>query len=288
MAPYALRFKGPRFLDYTDSMTRYAERRALVQALAGRNLAASLLRGQARKTAAYESWCAGQFDGGFFNARQDCEAVQAMYPGASGRLHVAPNGVDAGHFKPQGARPRRDPNELLFIGHLAYPPNADAVAWFVRSVLPLVRRKVPKARLTVVGADAPPELAPLASVEGVHFAGFAPDTRTHLWRAAVSVCPVRSGAGRQNKLLEAFAAGLPAVATSLAAQGAEAGAGKHLLVADGAADFADAVVRLLKAPALGRSLAARADGLLKGLYVWRANAAVLDRVMSRATQRPLW
>lgn len=288
MAPYALKFKGPRFLDYTDSMTRYNERRVLAQALEGRRLRAAFARFQARKLAAYEAWCAGQFDGGFFNSRQDCEAVRSMDSGAAKALQVAANGVDARHFKAPRAHPDRDPHEILFIGHLAYPPNADAVDWFARQVLPLVRQRVPQAHLCVVGSDAPASLTELAAMPGLRFTGFAADTREHLWRAALSVCPVRSGAGRQNKLLEAFAAGLPAVATSMAAEGAEARAGLHLLVADNASDFADAVVRLLRDPGLGKGLAQRALGLLHGLYEWPANAGVLDRAMSRATQRPLW
>jgi glycosyltransferase involved in cell wall biosynthesis len=288
MAPFALRFRGPRFLDYTDSMTRYAERRVAALALDGRATAAAFQRLQARRLAAYEAWCASQFDGGFFNSSQDCLALRSMRPDAAARLHTAANGVDAAAFRAPARGAARDPRELLFIGHLAYPPNADAVQWFARSVLPLVREKVPDAFLTVVGADAPPRLEALRSLPGVRFAGFAPDTRPYLWRAALSVCPVRTGAGRQNKLLEAFAAGLPAVSTSLAAQGAEASDGEQLLVADSAPDFAAAVLRLLHGPKLGASLARAARALVAERYVWKSNAGVLEGAMLEATRRPVW
>jgi len=295
MAPYALRFRGPRFLDYTDSMTRYTERRAADLALRGRPLRAAFARVQAGRLAAYEAWCASQFDAGFFNARQDCEAVRAMRPAVAPSLHVAANGVDADAFRaPRQGRvaasraAAKDPFELLFVGHLAYAPNADAVAWFASSVLPLVRARVPKAFFTVVGGDASPGLLALGSLPGVRFTGFAPDTRPHLWRAGVSVCPVRTGAGRQNKLLEAFAAGLPAVATGLAARSAEARDQEHVLVADDAPSFADAVIRLLDRPALGRRLAKNAGALVRRTYVWPANASVLEGAMLGARRRPLW
>lgn len=292
MAPYALRFRGPRFLDYTDSMTRYTERRAADLTLRGGPVRAAFARVQAGRMAAYEAWCAGQFDAGFFNARQDCEAVQAMHPAAAGALHVAANGVDADAYRAprQGlAKPAaKAPCELLFVGHLAYPPNADAVAWFATSVLPLVRARVPQAFFTVVGGDASPGLLALGALPGVRFAGFAQDTRPYLFRAGVSVCPVRTGAGRQNKLLEAFAAGLPAVATGLAAQGAEARDQEHVLVAGDAPSFADAVIRLLERPALGRRLARNASALVLRNYVWPANAAVLEGAMLGAMRRPLW
>jgi len=128
----------------------------------------------------------------------------------------------------------------------------------------------------------------LAGTPGLRFVGFAKDTLPYLDRAALSVCPVRTGAGRQNKLLEAFAAGLPAVATSLSAQGAEALDGEHLLVADAAPAFASAVVRLLEHPELGRGLARKARGLARARYLWPRNAAILEAAMLRATRRPLW
>jgi glycosyltransferase involved in cell wall biosynthesis len=287
MAPYALRWRGPRFLDYCDALTRYHERRAVALALEGRRLAAAWSRQQAHRLAAYEAWCAGQFDGGFFNAQGDRDAVAAMHPAAAGRLQVAANGVDAAYFK-RPAAAAREPRTLLFVGHLAYAPNAEAVLWFAQQVLPRLRAQDPAITFKVAGGDAPPAVLALAGRPGVQLLGFAPDTRPHLWSASLSVCPVRTGAGRQNKLLEAFAAGLPCVASPLAAAGAEAVGGRHLLVADEPQAFAAATLRLLRDPARGRRLAVAARGLLARRYRWEANAAAMEGAMARAARRPLW
>jgi glycosyltransferase involved in cell wall biosynthesis len=287
MAPLALRFRGPRFLDYCDSMTRYTERRAAALALEGRGLRAAFQRGQAAKLAAWEARCARDFDAGFFNARQDAEALAAMQPSAAKGLVVAANGVDARAFRRPASAPRRG-QSLVFVGQLAYPPNRDAVLWFAAKVLPLLLAQDPALVFEVVGGGAPAALRALEGQRGLRFTGFVADTRPHLWSAAVSVCPVRTGAGRQNKLLEAFAAGTPCVATPLAAAGAEAEHGRHLLVAEDPAAFAAAVLRLCREPALGRRLARQAQGLLGKHYRWEANARVLERTMTRAARRPLW
>lgn len=284
MAPYALRFKGPRFLDYTDSLTRYAERRAAALALEGKGLQAWWWRRQARQTAAYEAWCAGQFDGGFFNSRLDCDAVRAMAPDSAERLQVAANGVAPSAAKAAPA----EPGSLAFIGHLAYAPNAEAVLWFVRQVLPLVRAKRPDAVLTVIGGDAPAALRALEGTPGLRFVGPVAEVAPALQAAQVSVCPVLSGAGRQNKLLEAFAAGVPAVSTRFSAEGAEAVHGRDLLVADGAPAFAQAVLRLLDDAALRRRLASGGRALVARRYRWAANAAVIHQALERAKRRPLW
>jgi glycosyltransferase involved in cell wall biosynthesis len=285
MAPYAMRFNGPRVLDYTDSLTRYAERRASVLRLEGRGLAARWWKRQAEKTAAYETWVAGQFQAGFFNSQQDCEAVQAMAPAFAKRLHVAANGVSVPATSHK--RPGTPPPVISFIGHLAYAPNAEAVTWFATQILPFIQRVRPKAEFHVIGGDAPMELQRLMVLPGLRFLGPVKDVAPALQASAVSVCPVRTGAGRQNKLLEAFAAGVPAVATRFSAEGAEAEDGKQVLVADTPEAFAAAVLRLLAQPALGRRLSAAARRLVQQRYRWSANAVVLERGLREAQRRAL-
>lgn len=286
MAPYALRFKGPRVLDYTDSLTRYAERRASVLRLEGRGLAARWWKWQAEKTAAYEAWVAGQFGAGFFNSARDCEAVQAMAPAFAKRLQVAANGVTIPREGRRATGGVRRP-VISFIGHLAYAPNAEAVTWFATQILPLIRRKRGDAEFHVIGGDAPRELQRLMILPGLRFLGPVKDVAPALQASAVSVCPVRTGAGRQNKLLEAFAAGVPAVATRFSAEGAEALDGQQVLVADTPEAFAAAVLRLLAQPALGRKLSARAHRLVQQRYRWSANAAVLERGLREARRGAL-
>ncbi len=287
MAPYALRWRGPRFLDYTDSMTRVAEREAAAHVASGRPLAAAFAQAQARRLAALEAFCAVQFDGGFFNACGDRDAVAAMAPQAAGRLLVAANGVDAAGFAPPPAN-RRDPRSMVFVGNLAYRPNSEAVEWFVERVLPRVLRGQPGARLSVAGGGAPSRLARLAGRPGVRFLGFVPDTRPLLWGAGVGLCPVLGGAGRQNKLLEAFAAGLPSVATPLAAEGAEADDGRHLLVARDPEAFAAAVLRLMAPGSPGPALARRALALVRSSYDWDRNVRVLEGSLLAGARRRAW
>jgi glycosyltransferase involved in cell wall biosynthesis len=280
MAPYALRFKGPRFLDYTDSLTRYMERRSVQAALEGRGWARRALRWQAKKLAAYETWVAGQFDALFVNAATDALALQAMAPRFARRIHVAANGVDEHlKLKVSAHKPKKTEAKLIFVGHLAYPPNVEAVRWFAKEVLPLILAQRPDATFEVIGGDAPDSILSLSANPGVRLHGYQADTLPFLAAAAVSVCPVRTGAGRQNKLMEAFACGLPAVATRLAALGAEAQDKKHVLAADSPQEFAKAVLALLQNPALGRRLAKEAAGLVKSKYDWARNARHLESVL---------
>ncbi len=112
---------------------------------------------------------------------------------------------------------RRD---LLFVGSFAHAPNVDAVTWFVRDILPIVRRHMPEVRLVVVGSKATDAVRALAS-DCVIVAGRVDDRRLgELYRQSrLVVVPMRYGAGMKGKVLEAFRYGVPIVATSIALEG---------------------------------------------------------------------
>jgi polysaccharide biosynthesis protein PslH len=174
---------------------------------------------------------------------------------------IIPNGVDTTAI---GFRePRSDGSTLLFVGTLDYRPNSDAVRRLMRSVLPIVRRDRPAARLRLVGRGAEQFHA-----EGMDAVGYVEDIGPELGRADVLVAPLRMGGGTRFKVLEAMAAGVPVVATPAALQGIDAEPGRHALVARAAADFAAAVTRVLDDPTLAHQLAHAARKLVEERYDW--------------------
>ena len=154
---------------------------------------------------------------------EDAREVRALDP--SLRTETIPNGVDAGVTSPRTAAPR---SGVLFTGALDAPANEQAAVRLAERIMPLVRRSVPDATLTLVGRSPGPRVRALDAT----VVADVPDLRPYLWGAAVYACPMESGTGIKNKLLEALAAGAPAVATPLACQGMTVRDGVELRVAD--------------------------------------------------------
>lgn len=194
-----------------------------------------------------------------------------------GRFHVLENAVDARACA--AVSPPRAPRLLVFAGSLTYPPNRDAVCWFVERILPRVRARLPDVELAVTG-DPPAEAAPPAA--GVRLLGRVPDVRPVVAGAAVSIAPIRLGSGTRLKILEAMALGTPVVATSKAAEGLRVVHGEHLLLADDEGVFAAQVLRLLREPDTGARLAAAARRLVLERYDVEAAGAALRRLVERA------
>ena len=103
-----------------------------------------------------------------------------------------------------------------------------------------------------------------------------PDMAVELERAAVSVLPVFSGSGLKNKVLEAFAGGLPVVTNALGVQGVEGAApGREYLAAEGARDIAAAAARLLEDPGERGRLATSGRALVEARYSWERQVEAL-------------
>ena len=103
-----------------------------------------------------------------------------------------------------------------------------------------------------------------------------PDINVPLQRYSVFVCPILSGSGIRVKLLEAFASGIPAVSTSVGAEGLASEKTQVCEVADTPAAFAQAALRLLADKNHGRELAEAARRLVETQRDSRAAVARLE------------
>ena len=177
--------------------------------------------------------------------------------------HV-PNGVD---LPATVSEPSSGSADIVFVGLMAYPPNADGVRWFLDAVLPLVRRDRPDARFTVVGARPPRWLLRLQSTH-VRVVGFVPSVERFLGGAAVCVAPLRLGGGSRVKIVEAMAHGRAMVTTTIGCEGLDLEDGVHALIRDSATDFAEAVVSLLDDPARRRTIGAAARAEIERRFSW--------------------
>jgi glycosyltransferase involved in cell wall biosynthesis len=144
-------------------------------------------------------------------------------------------------------------NHLLFVGNFSHRPNADAVHFLAREILPLIRKSLPGIELLVVGDNAPQEFAEYKS-SGVRVLGFVPDLDPIIAGCRVFVAPIRFGSGVNGKIGEALSHGLPVVTNTIGAEGWGFTNGMQVLIADTPDDFAAAVLRLYENAGLWQAL----------------------------------
>ena len=203
----------------------------------------------------------------------------------SGRISAIPIAVDTQKLLPTRRQP--DSANILTMGSLHYPPNADGVRWFLREIFPLVLADAPEATLTVVGKSPPPDFAEIAAQrpDQITLTGYVPDLQPYMDAAALMVVPVRAGSGMRVRLLEAFARAMPAVTTTIGLEGIEAVHEEHILIADDPADFARQTVRLLRDRDLQDRLARNGRLLAESRYDWRVALQKMDAVFELAAMQ---
>ena len=248
---------------------------------------------QWRKLEAYERMVCRTVDAVIAVSAPDAQALHAL--AADIDPLVVPNPIDVRDYVPPAHPTVNERPVLVFTGTMDYRPNIDAVSWFCRQVLPRLRSELPDLRFQIVGQRPAPAVRRLGELPGVEVTGPVPDDRPYLAGADLYVVPMRVGGGIRLKILQAMAAGVPVVATSLAYEGITATAGEHLAVGDSPAEFARAVVELIRSPARRAEQTQRARRFVEAAYDWRVvvprlvahyEQLVADRRVRMATGRP--
>lgn len=184
-------------------------------------------------------------------------------------VSAVPTGVDTDYFRPSRAV-QASPHELVFTGAMDWLPNEDGMSWFAAEILPLVRRLVPTATLTIVGRNPSATVRALAErVDGVTVTGGVPDVRPFLERAAAFVVPLRIGGGTRLKIYEAMAMERPVVSTNIGAEGLPLRDGREVVLADGPERFARAVADLLTDRTRADQIARTAAERVRAEFSWR-------------------
>jgi GT2 family glycosyltransferase len=189
--------------------------------------------------------------------RENREYLESFLPKMRGRIQDGLRaGIDASPYNFPGMA--RTPYTMLFVGSFRHQPNLTAVQWFCRESLRRVVERYPQTRVIVVGSDPPARHVFGDTTGALEMAGFVEDLRPLLEQTAVFVCPIRSGSGVRVKLLEAFAAGIPAVSTYIGAEGLARKDGEICALADDPEGFADRIIELFANPERAAEMAARA------------------------------
>ena len=142
-----------------------------------------------------------------------------------------------------------DRQGFMFIGGFDHHPNIDAIDFFICDVMPIVRDMLPGARFYIYGSKMPDSIKRLASSD-VIIGGFVPDLEPVFDRHRISVAPLRYGAGFKGKVVTSLSFSVPAVVTSVAAEGMGVADSEQVLIGDDGRSFAEALVRLYTDQAL--------------------------------------
>lgn len=196
-----------------------------------------------------------------------------------GQVDIVANGVDFQFFNQTKVK-RPTPPTVLFVGNFKWLPNKDAALYLTKEIWPQIKKRIPKAKLWIVGKNPTPEIKKLAD-EDIKVDEGVEDIRNAFAKASVLLAPIRNGRGTKYKVLEAMATGLPVVTTPLGIEGIEAKEGQEVLIAEESQALANQAISLLKDKSFGEKMARKAKIMVRKKYNWQIISNQLDRIYRR-------
>ncbi|WP_157817865.1 glycosyltransferase [Candidatus Thiodictyon syntrophicum] len=269
-------------IDLDDLDSSYMRQAAHVNAsLLGRELVLAMhLRAQWLQR--IEKRLLRRFDIATFASIADVARVARYRPTA--QVSVLTNSV-ALLAQPLEPRVADGTYRLLFVGLMAYMPNADAAVFLAREIVPLIRSALgPRIELFLVGKEPPPAVTALDHPPQINVTGWVEDLLPYYRNADLIVMPIRMGSGTRIKAIEALNLGRPIVSTTLGVEGLGLIPGRHLLVADSAEDLAAACCRLLTDPALRAELVANGREKVRADLGYEQALVTLMKLLGRNSE----
>jgi polysaccharide biosynthesis protein PslH len=274
MYPYLPATVRPRVvLDTLNAELRRVEAMASVLGRSPRGIAARL---QLKPVARFEAEASRSVARVVAVSDEEQRYFEQLAPG---KVDVVPNGVDCEAIRPRSGVPAEP--RLLFVGSMDYSANVDAVGYLIDDVLPRLRRR--DAVVEIVGSNPRPAVrrAGERSALRVEVLGHVASTEPHFTAARVLVVPLRFGGGTRLKILEALARGVPVVSTSLGCEGLGLVHERDVIVADGAAELAAAIDRVLDDDELCLRLSEAGRKTVEERYDWRRLGERFEQVVGR-------
>jgi len=199
----------------------------------------------------------------------DARTVHAIAPDA--RVTVYPNSLPLVPVPVLNER-----YMVVFSANFEYHPNIDATRFLLNDIWPEVHRRHPDLILRLVGRGDRSIRHLLSAGQGIETSGPIPDALAEIAQASIVIAPLRAGSGTRIKILEAWAAARPVIATPLAAEGLSATDGENILLARDGPAFANAIDALLADESARRRLGAGGRRTFEDFYSWNAAWIKLD------------
>ncbi len=266
----------PKFLEMTDAIS-LGYRRLREGRFFTLSLRSLIYRFEYKRLLKYERSIAHHFDHNFLVSEVDRQFLFSHTPDLQRLSSTVSNGVDLAEMPFQFSESGKD---LVFIGNMNALPNQDALDFLTKEIFPRLLQKHPQARLRVIGRINADQVQRWSQFSYVQVMGEVPSIAHAAAGGGIGLCPMRLGAGVQNKLLEYMALGLPAVCTHIGLEGLKAQPGVDVAVGDTPEQLVSAIDRLLTDRQLAHRQALSARRYVETHHHWASVLTPMHQTIS--------
>lgn len=210
-------------------------------------------------------------------SEDDKKVMQQLIPGIV--VDVIPNGVDATFFADKKIQKKNPPRIMYGVTNFEWLQNVEAVDTLIEEVWPAIHKNYKEAKLWIVGRLIPKRLVDLSEKrKDIEITESIKDARDAYGSATMMVAPIKGSGGTRLKILEAMAAGLPIVSSSIGVAGLGVKDNVHAMIADENSELADLAVKLLKDKKLMQKIGSSGQKFVQKHYDWKAIVEIHDKI----------
>jgi polysaccharide biosynthesis protein PslH len=266
MANYAIHLPYKKVLDFQDAFSLNYARSALVAKFPF-NIIYKL---EGKRMMHFEKKMLPLFNASTIISESDKISIGDI------NVKVIRNGVDSIYFSPIQKSKVYD---ILFVGNLGYLPNVLAVETIVQDIFPKLFAINKSIRILVAGANPSDKIKNFAN-NNISVQAWLPDIRDAYAQAKIFVAPLHTGAGLQNKLLEAMSMELPCITTSICNSALQAIPNQDIFIANNTQEFVDSIIKLLQDSDLQMQTGKTAREMILQKYDWVSANTILQNILT--------
>ena len=201
-------------------------------------------------------------------SHEDRQAMQKLIPGIG--VDVIPNGVDADYYVAKKVAKKTPPRVMYGVTNFEWLQNVEAVNLLINEVWPIIHKEEPDVKLWIVGRRIPKKIVKLAKErDDIEITESIEDARDAYLSSTVMVTPIKGAGGTRLKILEAMAAGLPIVSTSIGVAGLGLKSGKHTLISNSMSGLAEEAIKIIRSKKLADTMGKEAQKFVRDNFDWK-------------------
>jgi len=218
-------------------------------------------------------------------SHEDRQAMQKLIPGI--KVDIIPNGVDTDYYVAKKVAKKDPPRVMYGVTNFEWLQNVEAVDLLINEVWPTIHKEEPDAILWIVGRRIPKRIVKLAKENNdIEITESIEDARDAYLASTVMVTPIKGAGGTRLKILEAMAAGLPIVSTSVGVAGLGLKDGKHALISDSMSGLAKQAIKIIRNKKRANAMGKEAQKFVRDNFDWKAIAKlhkpIYDSVLKKS------
>tara|TARA_B100001094_G_scaffold327650_1_gene386341 strand:- start:1396 stop:2559 length:1164 start_codon:yes stop_codon:yes gene_type:complete len=258
----------PKTLDYMDALSKGLERRIKISKFWQK----PFVKMEWQRMKRFENLAFEFFNNHIIISSSDRNEIAHIN---NKNIEIIPNGIDTNYFQKIKTKKIYD---LIFIGNLSYVPNIEAAKYISKSILPLLKEKIPNIKILISGSNPSKKVLRLSN-DNIEVSGWVDDIRETYCTGKIFFAPMSLGSGLQNKLLEAMSLGIPCITSNLCNKSLGGTHMKNIIIGNNSEQYISQILNILGKPKLMIEIGKNGSKYVNTKFSWENSNKTLTRIL---------